>query len=198
MKFIKKTAVALAMLATAGSSSIFAATTTANIDATAGLQPVLSMTCTPVKFGVWRIPTRTSGGTTLITLPNTSDTATSSGNTAGGVAMSSTAAFQSARGVCTMVGSTAPDATAMTIAMTTSATSMASDGASVYTGLGAPTTAVTGLSTILNSPSTSAIISSGTTFHVGGILTIPQTIVSANYGAYKTSTPVVITVDDLQ
>ena len=76
MKFIKKTAVALAMLATAGSSSVFAATTTANIDATAGLQPVLSVTCTPVKFGVWRIPTRSSGGTTTITLSTISDTAT--------------------------------------------------------------------------------------------------------------------------
>ena len=198
MKFIKKTAVALAMLATAGSSSVFAATTAANIDATAGLQPVLSMTCTPVKFGVWRVPVRSTGGTTTITLSTTSDTAAPSGNTNGGVAMSAAAAFLSARGLCTVVGSTAADATAMTITLTASATSMGSDGASVYTGLGAPTTAATGMSTILSAPSTSAITNSGTTFYVGGTLTIPQTIVAGNYGAYKTTTPVVITVDDLQ
>lgn len=198
MKSFKKVAAVLAVLASAGASPVFAAVTTADIDATAGLQPVLQLSCTPVKFGVWRVPVRSGGAPTTLTLTQVSDTATATGNTAGGVAMSLTAGYSSARGRCTLSGSTAPDATAMTISMTSSATAMGSDSASVYTGLLAPAAAVVGMSTILTAPTTSSVTTGATTFYVGGTLSIPATIVATNYGAYKTTAPVAITVDDLQ
>lgn len=198
MKFIKKTAVAAALLAAAGASPVFALTTTADINATVGLQPVLLLTCTPVKFGVWKIPARSGGGTTSVTLTTGSDTAVASGNTSGGVALSATAGYTSARGVCSLIGSSAPDATLMTISLSASSASLGSDGASAYVGLAAPATAVTGLSTVLTAPTNSAITTGSAVFYVGGVLTIPDTIVAGNYGAYKTGTPVTITVNDLQ
>jgi hypothetical protein len=195
---MNKIAIVSVLLASAGSSSVFALTTTADIDATAGLQSVLSMTCTPVRFGVWKVPVRSGGTTTAIEVGTASDTAFASGNTTGGVAMSATAGYGSARGVCTVTGSSAPDATAMTISIPTATTNLASDSASLFTGLLAPTTAVTGMTAVLTANLTSSITSGGTTFFVGGTLTIPAIIVAANYGAYKTGSPIVITVDDLQ
>lgn len=198
MKFSRKITLISALLACAGSSQVFALTTTADIDATVGLQSVLTLTCTPVKFGVWKVPARSTGGDTIIDLGTGSDTATPIGNMAGGVAISGTSGYSSARGQCTMTGSSAADATAMTISIPTTPTTLVSDSASAYSGLAAPTTAVSGLSVVLSAAPSSSITSGGTAFYVAGTLTIPETIVAANYGAYKTGTPIVVTVDDLQ
>lgn len=196
MTSFKKSAAVLAMLASTGAAPVFAATASADMDVTAGLAPVMVMTCTPLKFGVWRVPVRNTGNATVVELSLTSDTPTVNGNTTG-VALSTTAGWGAARGQCTMSGSAAADATQTAISATNMAQPLFPDNNSAYPGLAAPLTDVS-LTYDLIPATTSTITNGGTTFYVGGQLNIPETIISANYGAYKTSLAPVITVDDQQ
>lgn len=198
MTSFKKTAAALALLASAGSAPVFAVTASADIDVTAGIAPVLSMTCTPVKFGVWRVPVRNSGSATAIELSLISDTPTVSGNTAGGVALSTTAGWGAARGQCTVTGSAAADSTLLNITAANSTGTLGADSSSAYTGLSAPATPIAALGYALAAATTAPLTSGGTTFYVGGSLSIPQNVTTANYGAYKATLAPVITADDQQ
>jgi hypothetical protein len=66
-----------------------------------------------------------------------------------------------------------------------------------FAGLNAPTTSVSGMQATLNTASAVNLSAGGTaTFYVGGVLTIPGTIVSGNYGGYKTTTPATVTAND--
>ena len=168
------------------------------VDATAGLQPALELSCTDVSFGVWRVPLRDSGGTTTITLDRDNDTVTPGGNTTRVAQSTSDVSWSHSRGVCTLSGSTAADDTSATISIqdsTDMAFGAADSTATGYTGLDAATAAAT-LTATLNAPESATITSGATTFYVGGLLTIPQTIVADNYGGYKTNTSATVSADD--
>lgn len=192
-----KIAVASAVTVVIGLNQAQADTSSSTIDTYAGIAPVLTFSCTPVKFGVLRVPVRTSGGgVTTITLGLVNDIGTLGGNQTG-VAFAGNTNYYAARGVCTLTGSSAADAVLTTINNTPGSLAMASDSASVFAGLAAPQTAVTGMTFALDVPGSSTITSGGSVFYVGGTLTIPAAIVAANYGAYKGGSTS-ITVSDNQ
>ncbi len=160
----------------------------ASVDATAGLSPVLSMTCDSVNFGVWRIPTRTTGGTTTITLTVSSNTAagtttaTPGGNTTG--AGLAAGYLPPLAATCTVSGSNNLSSTIQT--SIAGATNL-SFGPSAHNTLSVPA-ALASMRANLALAGTGVVINgSGTgTFRVVGVLTVPETIVAANYGGYRT------------
>jgi len=186
---------AITLLAATGAQ---ADTASDSVDAKAGLQPALELSCTDVSFGVWRVPTRTADGTTIITLGASDNTAVATGNTARVAQSTSVSSWAHSRGECTVAGSTAANDTnaAVTIsdatAMSFTATAAAGTG---FLGLAAPGTAAA-LAANLTVPATTKITSGASSFYVGGVLTIPQNIVSGNYGGYKTTESATVTVDD--
>lgn len=160
----------------------------ASVDALAGLSPVLSMTCDSVNFGVWRIPTRTSGGTTTITLTVSANnstgvtTATPGGNTTGaGLAAGYTAPVAA---TCTVSGS---NNLSKTIQTSIAGATNLPFGPSAHNNLSTPATLAT-MTANLSLGGTGVVINgTGTgTFRVVGVLTVPQTIVTGNYGGYAT------------
>lgn len=190
----KKGMVAVSCLALLGGTALNASandTVSASVNALAGLSPVLSLTCTDVNFGVWRVPVRSAGGTTTVTLSvsaNTSagaTTATSGGNTTGVAAASGYNVPNAA--VCTVNGSNNPSQTIITAIANNAALTF---GASNHNNLNNPSQVVSGMSADLALGGAGvAINTSGAgTFRVVGVLSIPETIAANNYGGYRTST----------
>ena len=140
---------------------------------------------------------RTSGGTTIVTLTLANDTATATGNTTN-VALASTLAWQPNRGQCTVGGSQQADTTKLLITVPSGANTMVSDAVSPFTGLPAPSTAISAMTFTLSGPAANAISLTGgaATFYVAGVLTVPETIAAVNYGAYKGALTT-ITVSDV-
>lgn len=204
---LKKVAVIVGL--TAISSSAIAETATDTIEVYAGLAPVLELVCSDVKFGVWRVPTRTGGGVTTITLSD-NDSAEAGGDTTGVALVNLTRnpAAQPAAGSCAFTGSaaTAGD-TAMAVSMaateattgagTLTSGTMVSDRDEDYgVGISFPVLAA-GLGFTLSFPTTTAIDANGAgSFKIAGVLTIPETIVPNNYGAYKQNGTITVTVND--
>lgn len=163
-------------------------TVTANVNAVAGISPVLSLTCNDVNFGVWRVPVRSSGGTTTVTLTvsannsSGSTTATSGGNTTG-VALASGYNVPNAA-TCTVNGS---NNASQTIRSAISSNTGLIFGSSNHNNLNNPSQ-VAALSADLTLGGTGVVIGStgSGTFRVTGVLTIPQAITADNYGGYST------------
>jgi len=163
-------------------------TVSANVNAVAGISPVLSLTCNDVNFGVWRVPVRSSGGTTAITLTVSannsagSTTATSGGNTTG-VALASGYNVPNAA-TCTVNGS---NNASQTIRSAISNNTGLLFGSSNHNNLNNPSQ-VAPLTANLTLGGTGVVIGStgSGTFRVTGVLTIPQNIAADNYGGYST------------
>ena len=189
---------AVAALTSLVATSAMAETASDTVDAKAGLQPALELSCSDVSFGVWRVPIRTSGGTTTITLDRSTDTVAASGNTARVAQSLSDVSWTHSRGECTLSGSTAADEAEATISISDN-TNMpfvpAAAASTGYVGLDQATQGAS-LTCTLDAPATVAIASGSATFYVGGTLTIPQNIIADNYGGYKTSTPATIAAED--
>ena len=189
---------AIAAITLLGATGAQADTASDSVDAKAGLQPALELSCTDVSFGVWRVPVRSSGGTTTITLDRANDTVAATGNTTRVAQSSSHASWVHSRGECTVSGSTAADTTAADVTIT-GGNNMGFTGAAAatsgYVGLNAPGADAT-LGATLNAAATTTIASGSSTFYVGGVLTIPQDILSTNYGGYKTTSSATVAVDD--
>lgn len=165
-------------------------TITASVNARAGLSPVLSVTCDAVNFGVWRVPIRTNGGITTITLTVSANTAagvstgTPSGNTTN-VSLDSRYLPPSAA-TCTVLGSRPINSTLPTaITGNTNLSFIASNHESLPT----PTT-LAPLTADLALAGTGVAVDAlgGGAFRVTGVLTIPEVIAAANYGGYQTGT----------
>ena len=208
MKFSKKLTAAAAIVAAGFASNAAAETATDSVEVYAGLAPVLELVCTDVKFGVWRVPVRDEGGTTTITLAENDD-ATVGGPNVTGVALSNAAGAEPAAGSCAFTGSGATaGADAMSVSMTTTVVgATAADGSltggsmiaaanNEYAGLDAPDTAAT-LEFTLSFPTATAIDENGAgSFKIAGVLTIPEDIVTDNYGGYKQDGTINVTIDD--
>jgi hypothetical protein len=172
------------------------------VNARAGIVPVLNLVCTPVNFGVWRMPIRSTGGTTTVTLTVASGdqslaltTATATGNVTSVALASGYQAPDAAR--CTVSGSTNPEQTIQTSIRDNIGLAF---GASTHDNLTNPGTPAT-LSADLSLASTGVAINSNGTgvFRVAGVLTLPQTIAAVNYGGYSTTTAenaAIVTVTD--
>lgn len=184
-KFLALALVSAAMIAVPAQAQD---TVSANVNAIAGISPVLSLTCNDVNFGVWRVPVRSSGGTTAITLTvsannsSGSTTATSGGNTTG-VALASGYNVPNAA-TCTVNGS---NNASQTIQSAISNNTGLKFGSSNHNNLNNPSQLAT-LTADLTLGGTGVVIGStgAGTFRVTGVLTIPQTITADNYGGYST------------
>jgi hypothetical protein len=181
-------AVALGTLALVSMQAQAVDSGSASVNATAGLAPVVIVSCTDVNFGVWRIPNRTSGGVTTITLTG--------GNTAGSTT-TATAAGNTTR-VSLASGYVAPTAATCSVSgimnqLTTVQTSIANNNYlgftySTHEGLDAPTTLAPMTADLSLAGAGVYIDTNGLgSFRVNGVLTIPQSINGNHYGGYKTN-----------
>lgn len=178
---------------------VFAESATDTVDARVGIQPALELVCSDVSFGVWRVPART-GGATTITLDYRQGNIVASGNTNRIAHSTANASWLHQRGVCVLSGSTAANGAAIAVALSNS-TAISFDAANSsttgFSGLAAATKAATGLQATLNSPNSVNLGTDGSvTFYVGGVLTVPGLIDSSNHGGYRASNPATVTVDD--
>lgn len=161
----------------------------ATVQARAGIVPVLNLVCTPVNFGVWRMPIRSTGGTTTVTLTVASGdqataltTATATGNVASVALASGYQAPDAAR--CTVSGATKLNQTIQTSIRDNTNLLF---GASTHDNLMNPGTPASLLANLSLATTGVAIDNNGTgVFRVAGVLTLPQTIAQANYGGYST------------
>ncbi len=186
-------------------TSAMAETASDSVDATAGLKPALELRCTDVSFGVWRVPIRSAGGDTTITLDRDSNSASAAGNTTRVAQTHADASWTQSRGVCTLSGSTASDGQNATITIDGNADGtggirgFVSADADItgYAGLAGAGDA-TALSAYLNVPTSVVMTDGSATFYIGGVLTIPQNIIADYYGGYRTPHATAIAVHDAQ
>ncbi len=199
MKFkLVAASLAASLLAAVPAHAQVADSVTTSVNALAGLSPVLSMTCDSVNFGVWRIPVRSTGGTTTITLTVSANnaagvtTATPGGNTTG--AGLAAGYLPPLAATCSVSGSNNLSQTIRTIIG--SATNLAF-GPSAHNNLSVPSTLAAMRANLALAGTGVAINGTGTgTFRVVGVLTVPQTIVSGNYGGYATEESAQVSASD--
>lgn len=181
-----------------GAPPVFATTSTANIDSSVGLQPVLTLSCSPIKFGVWKTPIRDNGQIEQIILGLASDAARSD---LGLSALSSLPGHAPMRGFCSYSGSALANGSTVRIAAIThmangfSVISLVSDSASPY-GLPPPGTLAIPVQATLMLPATAAVNNGTATFYLGGYLVIPPIHDSTKFGAYKTYEPFTVQVTE--
>lgn len=189
MKSLLRLLLVLVLLVCAGLAQA-ADTVTASVNARAGVSPVLSLTCNDVNFGVWRVPVRTGGSATTITLTVSANSAAGATTaTVGGQAtwVSFASGYQVPdAALCTVAGATKHSATIQTAISDNTGLTF---GASNHNNLNNPVQ-VASLSANLSLGGIGvAIDSNGAgTFRVVGVLSIPATITVNNYGGYKTQT----------
>lgn len=172
-------------------------TVSARVNATAGLSPLFALDCHGVDFGSWFVPLRNTGGQTFITLTvdvnnaSGATTGTATGNTA---RVSLETRYPPKAGTCTVTGSESLSLSlkasiAQNVAMTMG-------GLNLY-GRPSPSLQAVMLADLALVDSARIPVTAGTgSFRVVGTLTIPEVIVSGNYGGYQTQGEGMITVTD--
>lgn len=163
-----------------------AETASDTIDVYAGLAPVMQLTCTDVNFGVWRVPTGSrSGGATTVSLTALDAASVTAGSSAN-IALSANYEDPAAAD-CTVTGSAATDATIGQVSFTGGTGSFATNGGTGFNSenLAAPSTVVSSFTYALSSSTPAAMASGATSFSVYGTMSIPDALVTANYGGYK-------------
>lgn len=183
------TAVVLGTLAVISMQAQAVDTGTATVNATAGLAPVVIVSCTDVNFGVWRIPNRASGGVTTVTL-------TAATNTAG--AATAAVAGGNITRVALASGFLAPSAATCSVSGLMNQLTSVTTAISANNNLGFTSSSHEGLDIPITLASLSANLSLAGTgvyidanglgaFRVNGVLTIPSVINGNHYGGYKTN-----------
>jgi hypothetical protein len=174
-----------------------AETATDSVDVYAGLAPVMELSCSDVNFGVWRVPTGTrSGGATTVTLTSDSTTSITSGSSSN-IALS--ANYEDpAVSSCTVTGSAAADDTVGQVGFTGGTGSFATNGGTGFNSetLAAPSTVVSSFSYSLTNTDPVSMSSGATSFKIHGTMSIPDNLVTANYGGYKAAA-VTVTYSDV-
>lgn len=195
--FMKKAVVFAAILASVGAH---AQTGQKPVNAIAGLSPVLILTCQDVNFGVWRVPAGDRAGITSITLTTNGDLlASPTTATIGGVSdqVSLASGYQvPTAGHCKLEGSNGYQGSSVE-AFINSNTNIAFT-TSTHDNLKAPVATAAGVTANLSlSNATPAITADGeANFRIVGTLTIPNNLVRANYGGYRSATPANVSVTD--
>ncbi|WP_353209294.1 hypothetical protein [Sphingorhabdus sp.] len=167
------------------------------IDARVGLVAMTYIECAGVDFGLWRVPTRNTGGATFINLTVTANDAT--GVTIARIFGNSTSVSQDARhppvaGTCYVFNAETVSSRLRTSIFQNNAMSMG--GLPLY-GLSSPSIQALVVADLALGGNGVAIDATGNgTFRVVGELTIPQNIVAANYGGYQTQGEGKVSVTD--
>ena len=185
-KIYSKVAVLAMGLSMLTSVSLYAAdeSTTATVNAQAGLAPVLDLSCSAVKFGVWRVKTggaRTASNTITLTESAGITTAAVAGT---GASLAAGALSVPEAGSCNLKGSfLATDSIASLVVPTTD---LSFTGAIVL-GRTAATAVPTGLKANLSASTVNTVIASdgSAQWYVVGSMVIPEALVATNYGGYQ-------------
>lgn len=166
------------------------------IDAEIGLSPVLSLSCTPIHFGNWRIPERdNSRGKTTVTLQRTDKTVAVLAGDTNQVARASRFGVPTA-GECKVTGSTVIGGNISVNISSNTEISVMANGASH--GGKAPAQLLA-MKIDLALQSDSVVIDdsgSSSTFYIIGTLTIPAQVRQTNYGGYQTVSKATISITD--
>ena len=171
---------------------------TASVNARAGLAPLTAISCDDVNFGVWRMPVRTTGGSTVITLTVSANNA--SGTTAAAVTGNSTnvavaSGYTGATAAtCSVTGATTVSATLPTSITNNVGLAFISSN---HESLATPSVLSAMVATLTLGGTGVVIDSAGSgSFRVVGALTVPQVVTATNYGGYRTSTAATVSMTD--
>jgi hypothetical protein len=179
----------LALLLSCGVASA-QSSSAANVNAVAGLLPVLQLVCTDIDFGVWRVQTRDSVQASTVELDD-KDTTTLGGQAVGLSKANTTR--QPVAGTCTVSGSQAGNGQKIKVSLA-SAADLDFDGSN-DSDLGRPNAAAT-MRANFSVPNTVTVNGGSGSFKVWGKLTVPARIIRENYGAYVSIAPVQVQVID--
>jgi hypothetical protein len=184
---------AAAVLAASGAQAQQTASTTVN--AVAGLAPVMTLTCTDVNFGVWTVPSGDRGGVTTLTMSvNAPDSATATETIAVSGVTTVAQIYPDTAGRCVVQGAWNTLTAAINgnsgMAFGTSNHIVALGNVKVPTVTNSNVSANLTLST--TTPSVNA--NSEAFFYVVGTLTIPNNLITGNYGGYRANTPATVSV----
>jgi len=167
-----------------------------SVDATVGIHPMLTLTCSPVNLGVWRVPPRTTGGTTRIMLdidhPELGTQVYLNTKVAKAQAY---ADWDADFGTCTLTQSRALDQSSATIKIANNRLLKVDPADLSFTNINRGRSG-SSIRVDVYVPTLVKIMNGTATFKVGGGLTIPQKIEFVDHGAYRTSIRPMITVDD--
>jgi len=168
-----------------------------SLDARVGLARLTHIECHGVDFGLWRVPTRNTGGATLITLTVSANDVTGTtivsptGNT---TSVSQDSRYPAQAGTCYVRDAATVSSTLRTSIWQNVAMHMG--GLPIY-GKSSPTIQALVVADLALGGTGVAIDASGTgTFRVVGTFTIPETIVQGNYGGYHTTGEGMVSVTD--
>jgi len=169
-----------------------------DVNAVAGLAPVLDLSCTDVKLGVWRVQPGVRGGSSTITLSLVgSTTKYAISGAKDGVGLASGVSSVPQAGVCTMVNSNNPGAMDAKLVLSGNEglefqTASVLNRKRAVKGL----SGATGLKARLWIPDNglkTINAAGGAAWRVLGELTIPESVAIDNYGGYMTTTPATAT-----
>ncbi|MGL5757277.1 hypothetical protein [Plesiomonas sp.] len=194
-KTIRISAIAAGMLLFTGHAMAYIDDATVN--AYAGIAPVLTLTCTDLNFGVWKVSVGSRSAATTITLAaDSSGTATSSDS---GVALAK-GYSPAAAGACDISGSVAPDGTQALVSMSSNTNiEFVGQANTKFASTIAKPTADADLRANVTASTTTPVISNGVSrFYLGGELTIPNNLSKSNYGGYVTKSQIRVVADDKQ
>lgn len=163
-------------------------TVSAQVDAIAGIGPVLQLFCSDVDFGVWRVPPRNGGGETRVSLAVASAApgAQTSASLAGNIdTVARATGFEDPEaGTCTVTGSRNPG---QRISVSISGNAGIPMSASARTRLprAAQDALGIGVDLMLAEQGVSIDSTGAGTFRVIGEFRIPQNLIRDNYGGYS-------------
>jgi hypothetical protein len=167
------------------------------VNARVGLARLTYIECEGVDFGLWRVPTRNTGGATFINLTVSANdvtgvtTASPSGNA---ISVSQDSGHPPRAGICRVFNVETVSSTLRTSIWQNVAMHMG--GLPLY-GHPAPTIQALVVADLALGGAGVAIDAMGDgSFRVVGTLTIPETIVAANYGGYQTTGEAMVSVTD--
>ncbi len=187
MNKFTKLSLVTALLAGSVVTTAQAETASTSVNVFAGLASVMTLTCSNVNFGTWRVPAGPrASGASIITLTNDHNVSVTDG-TAAGVALTGTN-IAPAAGSCSVTGSTKTSGTGTATLTSPTGTFVATTGTG-FDGesLAAPASASTTFTySLALSTGTPAISPTGTTaFTIAGTMRIPDGLAMGNYGGYK-------------
>jgi len=183
-----------------------AVTATTNLESRAGLIGALSISCTPLNFGVFSVDTHiTRASVDTVAISNAADSR--AWTTSGGSAANTGIAFVNGatngnvgRAICEVAGSTAPAATVLTVSFSpvSRQVDLSAAASGVVYGLKTPSVPISNLRVTFNAPSGSVTVNSAgaATFQLGGTLQIPAAVGDGMLGGYRNTSGLAITVDD--
>ena len=166
------------------------------VDVTAGLQSLMTLSCTPVNLGVWRSPPRNSGGTTRVMLdidyPKVGAKIFFNTKIAQAIGH---ADWAPDFGVCTITSSRAIERVSAKVSISRNRLLRVVPVADRHTNVKAGR-ANFGIIVDVYAPKLVTIQNGEGSFLIGGGMTNPEKIEAGDYGGYVTAVYPMITVDD--